>query len=69
MAFLRNRLYGFSAPLLLFPLMRMQLDNVGDYIRNLEPEFQQIVAEIIISWISTVLQSLLLGLTRALFGA
>ena len=64
MGLMRNRLYGFSAPLLLLPLMRMQFDNVGDYIRNLEPQFRQIFAEIIVQSLSEIAQALLLAFTR-----
>ena len=68
MRYLQNRLYSFAAPLALFPLMRMQFDNVGDYIRNMEPQFQQIIAELIIARISTVAQSVIVALSRILFG-
>ncbi len=68
MAFLRNRLYGFSAAILLLPVMRMQYDNIGDYIRNLKPEFQTFVAEFIVSWLSAIVDSVLLSFTRVIFG-
>ena len=64
MGLIRNRLYGVSAPLLLLPLMRMQLDNFGDYVRNLEPQFRQIFAEIIVQSLSEIAQALLLAFTR-----
>lgn len=69
MRFLNTRLYSFSAPLLLLPLMKMQFDNIGDYIRNLEPEFRQIIAEIVIARLSMVVESLLLAFTRLFGGA
>ncbi len=64
MGLMRNRLNGFLAALPMLPLMRMQLDNFGDYIRNLEPQFRQIFAEIIIASLSEIAQSLLLAFTR-----
>jgi hypothetical protein len=64
MGLIRNRLYGFSVPFLLLPLMRMQFDNVGDYIRNLEPQFRQIIAEVIVGRLSEIAQALLLAFTR-----
>ena len=68
MRYLQNRLYSFAAPLFLFPLMRMQFDNIGDYIRNMEPQFRQIIAEVIVGRLSTLAQSLIIAITRIFFG-
>ena len=67
MGFIRNRLYSFSVPLLLLPLMRMQFDEVGTYIRNLEPQFRQIIAEVIVANLSQLAEALLLAFTRLFF--
>ncbi len=67
MAFIRNRLYGFSAPLLLLPLMRVQLDNLPAYLQDLKPQFQQIVAELIVARLSSIAEALFLALTRLFF--
>ncbi len=68
MRYLQNKLFSFAVPLVLFPLMRMQFDNVGDYIRNMEPQFRQIIAEVIVGRLSTVAQSLIIAFTRLFFG-
>ncbi|NLE62204.1 MAG: hypothetical protein GX616_27930 [Planctomycetes bacterium] len=70
MRYLNNRLYSFAAPLALLPLplMRMQYDNIGDYIRNMEPQLRQIIAEVFVAQISTIAQALIVALTRVFFG-
>ena len=68
MGLIRNKLYGFSAPLLLLPLMRIQLDNLPAYLQDLKPQFQQIVAEIIVAQLSQIAEALLLAFTRLFLG-
>ncbi|HPD30663.1 MAG TPA: hypothetical protein PLL20_11755 [Phycisphaerae bacterium] len=70
MRYLNSTLYSLAAPLaaLPLPLMRMQFDNIGDYIRNMEPQLRQIIAEVIVAQISTIAEALIVALTRIFFG-
>lgn len=70
MRYLNNRLYSLTVLLavLPLPLMRMQFDNIGDYIRNMEPQLRQIIAEVIVAQISTIAEALIVALTRIFFG-